>query len=94
METANDGVESLLNEYDVARITGVSLGSIRRWRLLRQGPKFLKLGASVRYRVNDLEAWLDARPTGGSEIPAGTSADIGRTSEAITATSRKRGNRR
>ena len=64
MVTANTPDE-LLNEYDVARITGLSVASVRRWRLLRQGPKYLKIGAAVRYRSQDIAAWLDTRPTGG-----------------------------
>jgi predicted DNA-binding transcriptional regulator AlpA len=51
----------------VARITCLSLASVRRWRLLRQGPKYLKLGAAVRYRNEDIAAWLKSRPTGGTQ---------------------------
>jgi predicted DNA-binding transcriptional regulator AlpA len=58
-------VEQLLNEHDVARITGLSVASVRRWRLLRQGPKYLKLGSAVRYQSEDLAAWLSSRPSGG-----------------------------
>jgi predicted DNA-binding transcriptional regulator AlpA len=57
--------ENLLNEHDVARITGLSVASVRRWRLLRQGPRFLKIGAAVRYKPDDVSAWLDCRPCGG-----------------------------
>ncbi len=64
MATANIP-EALLNEYDVARITGLSVASVRRWRLLRQGPKYLKIGSAVRYRHQDITSWLDSRPTGG-----------------------------
>lgn len=64
METPNM-IESLLNEYDVARITGLSVASVRRWRLLKQGPRYLKLGASVRYRPADVAAWIESRPTNG-----------------------------
>jgi predicted DNA-binding transcriptional regulator AlpA len=58
-------IETLLNEHDVARITGLSVASVRRWRLLRQGPKYLKIGAAVRYRIEEVRAWLETRPTGG-----------------------------
>jgi len=64
VETSNT-LENLLNEHDVARITGMSLASVRRWRLLRQGPQYLKIGAAVRYRPVDVTAWLDSMPTGG-----------------------------
>lgn len=55
----------LLNEREVAALLGVSTATIRRWRLLSVGPKFLKLGAAVRYREEDLSRWLESRPAGG-----------------------------
>jgi predicted DNA-binding transcriptional regulator AlpA len=58
-------LEELLTEHDVARITGLSVASVRRWRLFKQGPKYLKLGSAVRYRAEDIKAWLETRPTGG-----------------------------
>ena len=72
MGAIHNAIEPLLNEHDVARITGLSVASVRRWRLLRQGPKYLKLGASVRYRSEDFLAWLETRPAGGEhpEVPA------------------------
>jgi pimeloyl-ACP methyl ester carboxylesterase len=60
-------IENLLNERDVARITGLSVASVRRWRLFRQGPKFLKINSAVRYRPEDISAWLASRPTGGGQ---------------------------
>ena len=48
MATVDSALETLLNEHDVARITGLSVASVRRWRLLRQGPKYIKIGAAVR----------------------------------------------
>lgn len=65
MGVVDKDFNSLLNEYDVARITGLSVASVRRWRLLRQGPKYLKIGSAVRYKREDVLAWLESRPTGG-----------------------------
>jgi predicted DNA-binding transcriptional regulator AlpA len=65
MSPTHNKVDNLLNEHDVARITGLSVASVRRWRLLRQGPTYLKLGSAVRYRAEDISAWLESRPTGG-----------------------------
>jgi predicted DNA-binding transcriptional regulator AlpA len=66
MSTANT-LKELLAEHDVARITGLSVASVRRWRLLRQGPRYLKIGSAVRYRVEDISAWLESRPSGGEQ---------------------------
>lgn len=65
MAIANNTLETLLNEHDVARITGLSVASVRRWRLFRQGPKYLKIGAAVRYKPEDILAWIESRPSGG-----------------------------
>ena len=65
MGVINNALTTLLNEYDVARITGLSVASVRRWRFLKQGPKYLKIGSAVRYRPEDITAWLASRPSGG-----------------------------
>lgn len=70
METVNKTIETLLNEHDVARITRMSVASIRRWRLLRQGPKFIKISSAVRYKPEDVAGWLESRPSGGGQQPA------------------------
>jgi predicted DNA-binding transcriptional regulator AlpA len=70
MATVNNTPEMLLNEHDVSRITGLSVASVRRWRLLRQGPKYIKIGAAVRYKPEDISAWLESRPTGGEDQAA------------------------
>jgi predicted DNA-binding transcriptional regulator AlpA len=70
MGAVHNAIDTLLNEYDVARITGLSVASVRRWRLFKQGPKYIKIGASVRYRAADVSAWLESRPTGGDQSNA------------------------
>ena len=58
-----------LTEEEVAEQLHVSVASLRRWRLARRGPQFIKVGSLVRYRPEDLESWLAALPTGGSHAP-------------------------
>jgi predicted DNA-binding transcriptional regulator AlpA len=62
---AKERLKSLINEKDVARITGLSVATVRRWRLLRSGPQYLKIGASVRYTIESVAAFIQSRPTGG-----------------------------
>lgn len=57
---------SLLTQIEVSKRLNVSVASLRRWRLLRRGPAFLKVGSLVRYRPEDLDTWLASLPTGGS----------------------------
>jgi hypothetical protein len=54
-----------VDERQVAAQLHVKPGTLRKWRLLGRGPEFVRVGRSVRYRVDDVEAWLDSRPRGG-----------------------------
>ena len=65
MAATDNTVETLLNEHDIARITGLSVASVRRWRLIQQGPKYMKIGAAVRYTQESIKEFLATRPTGG-----------------------------
>ncbi len=59
-------MQIFLTEKDVAKQINVSLATLRRWRLERRGPRFVKVCALVRYRPEDLEQWMAALPTGGT----------------------------
>jgi len=48
-------MSSLMTETEVAKHLNVSRASLRRWRGLKRGPAFKKVGALVRYRPDDLE---------------------------------------
>ena len=52
-------LETLLTEDEYARITKRSVASVRRDRLLRQGCPYVKLGALVRYRPQDVRTHLE-----------------------------------
>ncbi|MBM3763447.1 MAG: helix-turn-helix domain-containing protein [Acidobacteria bacterium] len=51
----------LLDEKTVAKTLSVSLATVRRWRYVGGGPPFLKIGALVRYRIEAIDAWLEAK---------------------------------
>lgn len=57
---------TLLTEPEVAERLRVSLACLRRWRLERRGPRFLKLGSRVRYPAEELAKWLETLPVGGT----------------------------
>jgi excisionase family DNA binding protein len=67
-------MQDLLTEREVARQIKVSLASLRKWRVERRGPQFVKVGALVRYRPEDVERWMATLPTGGS--PIGATAEL------------------
>ena len=57
--------ERFLREVGAARYLEVSVATLRRWRLMKKGPQFLKLEGSVRYLPEDLEAFIE-----NSRLPA------------------------
>ena len=63
-------VEALLDEHAVARFFGVSVATVRRWRWLKIGPVFRKIGSCVRYERAALESYLRSLPTGGGQPEA------------------------
>ena len=65
-------MQSFLNEQEVSKRLNVSVATLRRWRLEKGGPTFIKVGSLVRYRPEDLDSWVAALPTGGD--PAGAVA--------------------
>jgi hypothetical protein len=52
-------LNELLTEHEVAGLLKVSVATIRRRRLFRQPPNFVKLGASVRYRREAIQRLID-----------------------------------
>ena len=54
-------VEPLWSEAQTGEVLGKPPRTLRQWRYLGRGPKYLKVGATVRYRARDVEAWLRAQ---------------------------------
>ena len=53
-------MSKLLLESEVAAFTQLSRKTLQAWRVSGHGPKFLKLGAAVRYDAAELAAWVAA----------------------------------
>ena len=52
----------LVNQQTAAAILQVSPGTLSVWRSSgRYSIPFIKIGANVRYKRSDLQAWLDSR---------------------------------
>lgn len=58
--TIPNSLDALMNEREVAAILKVSVASMRRRRLLRQPPDFVKLGSSVRYRRESIMLLIES----------------------------------
>ena len=44
-----------LNQIDLARRWRISERTLERWRWLRKGPKYIKIGGRVVYALSDIE---------------------------------------
>jgi hypothetical protein len=57
----------LLDDKQAAEILGVSPGTLSVWRCVRRYPlPFVKIGKAVRYRLCDLERFIEERTVGGA----------------------------
>ncbi len=54
-------VEQLMTLREVATLVQVPPKTIYRWRSLGQGPPGLRIGRHVRFRREDVEAWIETR---------------------------------
>ena len=52
-------LEALLTECEYARIIKRSVASVRRDRARHQGCPYVKVGALVRYRLDDIRAYIE-----------------------------------
>jgi predicted DNA-binding transcriptional regulator AlpA len=50
----------LLNEQQASEFTNLPKKRLQQLRYYRRGPKFLKIGRSVRYTESDLRAYLES----------------------------------
>lgn len=62
--------EALLRTEEAAAVLGFSPRALEAWRCRGGGPRYLRVGRSIRYRPSDLDAWASARVfTSTSEYP-------------------------
>jgi predicted DNA-binding transcriptional regulator AlpA len=54
-------ISTPLNTAAAAAYTGLSKSSLEKLRVYGGGPRFLKVCRLVRYRTEDLDAWLSER---------------------------------
>lgn len=48
---------SYMTTYEAADFLGFTAGTLRVWRSQGKGPSYYKVGSTVRYEMDDLEAW-------------------------------------
>lgn len=58
-------MEKLLDERETAWLLEMSVSWLRYGRSVGTGPAFVKIGRAVRYRPEDITAWLNSQFSGG-----------------------------
>ena len=53
----------ILTTIEAARYVRLGKPTLERFRLTGEGPRYCKLGGAVRYRLADLDSWLESRLT-------------------------------
>jgi excisionase family DNA binding protein len=51
----------IFTENEAAPRMGLAVSTLQKLRVTGGGPRFLKLGRSVRYRSQDIDEWLAGR---------------------------------
>ncbi len=56
-----DPAAALMSPQDLADYLSVPIGTVYRWNHVGSGPPALSVGRHVRYRPEEVEAWLDTQ---------------------------------
>lgn len=51
----------LINAKHAAQRLCITEGTLAKWRLTGEGPKFFRVGRRIAYDPRDIQTWLDAR---------------------------------
>jgi predicted DNA-binding transcriptional regulator AlpA len=52
-------MDRYLTTEEAAKILGMHPGTLKNWRSQGLGPKFCKPQGAVRYRLSDIDDWMD-----------------------------------
>ena len=74
MATSIDFQTHLLTESQVAERLNLRVATLRRWRWLGQGPRFIKIGAAVRYDPQELKEYLAKQVRSSTSDPGACEA--------------------
>jgi len=54
-------IDKLLTHKEAAEKLGIVPATLSVWRSRDKGPAYFKIGAAVRYRADDIDAWVETR---------------------------------
>ena len=52
---------TMVSPSELAALLDVPVTTLYRWRSQHEGPTGIRIGRHVRYRLEDVQAWLDAK---------------------------------
>ena len=56
----------MVDEHEAARMLAMSVAMLRKWRWLKEGPRYRKIGRRVVYQIADIDAFIASLPAGDS----------------------------
>jgi len=59
-----------LTDREAARLLGLSVATLRAWRLRHRGPRFVRFGRAVRYLPADIERFIEANAVERPAMPS------------------------
>jgi len=65
-----------MTEHEVARRLGLSVATLRAWRVRRKGPRFVRFGRAVRYLSADIDRFIQASRVDDKESDRGLAPAI------------------
>jgi excisionase family DNA binding protein len=57
-----------ITDREVARRLGLAVATLRGWRSAGEGPPFYRFGRAVRYRLDEVEAWVTGQKINGTPL--------------------------
>ena len=62
MQEGQDNVaQAVLKDVGAARFLNMQVKTLRNWRSKKIGPDYIRYGRAIRYRIGDLERFLEER---------------------------------
>jgi len=53
-------VNGMMTPQQLAAFLQVSNSTLKAWRLSREGPRFARVGRSIRYNQAEVDAWIES----------------------------------
>jgi predicted DNA-binding transcriptional regulator AlpA len=65
----NEHQKEAVTDREAAKLLGLSVATLRAWRLRRRGPRYLRFGRAVRYLPADIDRFIEASSIDPRPVP-------------------------